>query len=125
MTTKCTSVKPGETTSVGREVFTITVADAADNGTSSGAAINGYIKNIVSDIADMTGVGTTATTALLDEDGTTLFSKASLAENTKTHTVCTEDEEFNFCGVMKVKITQSAAQSGAAATHYVIVYYSK
>lgn len=125
MTTKCSNFRiRGTDYEMGREVVQVTVTDGNTVGYAH-VELNGLIRALCYDIADMTGAGTTVTMDLKDEDDSDWHTKATIAENAKTVEKLSADNRVPVAGRYKVELTQTAAQSGADAVHNVIIYYSK
>lgn len=109
---------------VARQVVTVTVAQSATTG-SALANLNGEVIGFVYDVPALTGTAATATFDLLDEDGQTWHSKASLAEGAKTIEKLLPDAtpyRFGVVGTQTYKFTCSTSQTTAAVDINVIVY---
>jgi hypothetical protein len=79
--------------------------------------LNGILKGILINVPQLVGT-TTATLDILDADGYTVYSKASLAENQRTTAyVDANNHPLNLplAGKYTVKVTASNAQTGQAA----------
>jgi hypothetical protein len=124
--TKLSSTKSANAPSMGRALFPISVADGATTGTAA-QVFNGIIWAHTCEVAQCTGT-TTVTLNLKDEDGTVLYTKASIAENATTFTnlmAGANDLRVLFAGVLTVELVQTTAQSGAIASHNVVLWYQR
>lgn len=100
-----------------RRKIAVTVADGQTVGSADSPSISGKIRGIVADVPNLTGT-TTITLALLDQDGATIYSKASIAESAKTAAYIDANNyplQIPVCGVVTARVTQTNAQSGADA----------
>lgn len=103
--------------SIGRKRIAVTIAAGETVGEETEIALNGILKGILLNVPALVGT-TTLTLDILDEDGFTLYSKASIAEDAKT--VIFLDAQNNplhipLFGLSTVKCTASNAQTGQAA----------
>jgi hypothetical protein len=102
---------------VGRVQKTVTVADGSATGETS-FEFNGIIKQVIWDVPELTDVNS-AELKILDEDDNEIYASGERAENTK-HTLTFERA---VCGSPTLEVTQNVAQSGADASHTVVIYY--
>lgn len=94
---------------------TLTIADGGTTITSSAIPFSGILKGVLLDIPSLTSSATT-TVEILDADGFTIYSKASIAHNAKSGNLT--DAAGNplhlpLSGNHTVKLTVSGAQTGA------------
>jgi len=96
---------------------TVTIAADGTTQTDSTANLNGYLVAIMANVPALVGT-TTLTISLVDPDGYTLYSKASIAEGARF----TEFADGNnvlrkipLSGIHQITVTASNAQTGAAA----------
>lgn len=97
-----------------------TVTIAAEGTTKADPTtrvLNGYLVGIQADVPALVGT-TTLTLALTDEDGYTLYSKASIAEGAKFTEFADSNNvlrKIPLTGIVTITVTASNAQTGAAA----------
>lgn len=95
----------------------VTVADGQTVGTATTDNLNGKLAGILLNVPQLTGT-TTITFEILDADGFTIFSRASIAENGKTSIFTDSNNHplrLPLAGIYTLRVTQTNAQSGAAA----------
>jgi hypothetical protein len=100
-----------------RYTKSVTVADGQTVGTINTDSLNGLIRGIIANVPQLTGT-TTITLAITDQDGATVYSKASIAENAKTGAYIDANNyplQIPVSGVLTFTVTQTNAQSGAAS----------
>jgi hypothetical protein len=109
---------------VGQRVIPITIAAEGTVGSTS-QEVCGRIVKMIYDVPALVGT-TTVTIAVLDADGTSHYSKASVAEGAKTLDVgmvaAATPHGIVVAGNITFQATATNAQTGAAATISVIVY---
>lgn len=102
----------------------ITIADSATAGSLASIPINGIMKGYSITAPNLTGT-VTVTLAITDVWGTTVYSKASIAENATTTSFVDANNfpyELPLVGPITVTITASGAQTGDQSLS-VIIYY--
>lgn len=93
----------------------------ANTVTNSSLNLNGILKKIkVYSPASVDG-SATLTITIKDADGDTLWSKASIAANTKDITLLTRDQEVPLTGLCSVTVLFSANQTATDTTTQVIL----
>lgn len=111
---------------VKRMVVPVTILDTASSGEKDVGFI-GRILKMKYDVPDLTGAGT-LTVDLLDEDDTSLYQKAAIAENAISAydvgmVAAATPHGIVYAGVLTVKCTASAgAQTGDQLINVVIIY---
>jgi len=103
----------------------VTIPDESDTGSST-IGFSGRVVRMTVDVPALDGVATTVTVTLKDEDGTTLYNKASIAEGGKTvdagMVAAATPHGVVFSGTMTVTVLASAAQTTAAVLVSVMLY---
>ena len=114
----------------------ITIADEGTSAEATLVPVTGYLKG-VSVLAGAMDGSDTYTVAITDENGATVFSRATLAEGVRTTiwsdkynelgTTIVEGKLLNtpMAGPVTVTVTASAAQNDAAVAYAVTLYYDE
>jgi hypothetical protein len=110
---------------VRRKVVPITIAAEGTIGSTT-LDLNGRVIKMIYDVPALVGAATTVTFAILDEDTTSHYSKATIPEGAvtvdSTMVAAATPHGVVVAGAMTIKATASAAQTGAAAAINVIIF---
>ena len=93
----------------------VTVLDGQTVGTIDTDSLNGLIRGIIADVPALTGT-TTITLLITDQDGATVYTKATIAEEAATGFYIDANNyplQIPVSGILTLKVTQTNAQSGA------------
>lgn len=97
-----------------RYTVSIDIADGQTVGNSAAVELNGHLNGVLVNAPQLDGA-VTLTVAVLDSDGFTVFSQASIAENSKT-AIFIDSNNFPLAlplsGNHTIRVTASGAQSG-------------
>lgn len=102
---------------------TLTIADGGTTATSSAVELNGLLKGITVVAPALTG-SNTLTVAIKDADGTTIYSKASIAESaTATAFVDANNHplQLPLSGNHTITVTSSGTESPAVDVPVVLL----
>ena len=123
--TACTSLdyrKVSSACPVARQKVDVVIADGETVGTAT-VGISGRIIRASYDIPALDG-DVTVTVALSDEDGTSLYSKASVAEGAKTNdaamVAAATPHGIVFAGTLTITVTATGAQTGDKLTSVIL-----
>lgn len=115
--TACTSSdyrKVSSACPIARQKVDITIPDSESAGTAT-VGISGRIIRMSYDVPQLDGA-VTVTVALSDEDGTSLYSIGSIAENAKTNdnamVAAATPHGIVFTGTLTIMVTATGAQTG-------------
>jgi len=127
--TACTSLdyrNVSKACPVARQKVDVTIPDESDTGSTT-IGVVGRIIRMSYDVPALDGAATTVTVALSDEDGTSLYSKATIAEGAKTNdagmVAAATPHGVVFAGTLTITVTASAAQTNGAQLISVILHF--
>lgn len=92
---------------------TVTILDESASGEITNQNLNGFLRGVGLDVPQLDGT-TTVTIDILDADGITVYTKASIAENAKTFIgLDAQNNPLNvpLSGLHTIRITASSTQT--------------
>lgn len=102
---------------IARPVIAVTIPDTDTTITSSAVTLNGLLRGVTV-VAPALTSSATLTVAVIDADGTTIFSKAAIPGNAKTAIMIDANNyplQVPLSGSHTIAVTASGAQTGAKA----------